>query len=70
MRKVKKATTFYLHEKTFKLYCMPKTYTWGIIGPGTIAKKFTEALQLTENVWLGVVAIYTGVRYATLCSRS
>lgn len=35
---------------------MQKTYTWGIIGPGKIARKFAEALHLTNNVRLGAVA--------------
>lgn len=35
---------------------MHKTYRWGIIGPGRIARKFSEALQLTENAELGAVA--------------
>ncbi|ANI89671.1 hypothetical protein A9P82_10455 [Arachidicoccus ginsenosidimutans] len=35
---------------------MSKTYTWGIIGPGKIAKKFAESLQLTERVRLSAVA--------------
>lgn len=35
---------------------MRKTYTCGIIGPGKIARKFAEALQLTGNVQLGAVA--------------
>lgn len=35
---------------------MRKTYNWGIIGPGKIARKFAEALQLTDHVRLSAVA--------------
>lgn len=35
---------------------MNKIYKWGIIGPGKIARKFAEALDLTDNVRLEAVA--------------
>lgn len=38
------------------MFLMPDIYNWGIIGPGKIAKKFAEALSLTDKVRLGAVA--------------
>ncbi len=35
---------------------MPKTYKWGIIGPGKIARKFSEDLAVVENAELFAVA--------------
>jgi len=35
---------------------MPKTYTWGIIGPGKIAQSFARDLLLLPNARIGAVA--------------